>query len=83
MSLQGLLWAPRLGNNARWSYRIESQGLALLYNRSIQGFNRMPKLGGCVNCKMQDILPVVNYIIYSSTNSTKWNQIKPHLKWSP
>ena len=77
----GLLGAPRLGNHARWSYRIENQGLNQLYHRSINGFNRMPKLGGCVNCKDEDILAAVNYMIYASVNSTKWRQVKPHLKW--
>ena len=63
---KGLMGAPRLGNKARFNYRIEHQGLEALYRRTIEGFNRMPQMGGCVQCSKEDIHAAVDYLLKQS-----------------
>ena len=73
---QGKMGAPRIGNGQSWYNRIQSEGVNVFYQRSIKGFNSMPKLGGCVNCSKNDIIAAVDYMLYQSLSRSQWKQAK-------
>lgn len=73
---KGLMGATLIGNKARWLYRLNTQGLDKLYQRSINGYNRMPKLGGCVNCSKDDVKDAVDYLLSRSIDYRKWHHFK-------
>lgn len=59
--------APKVGSAGNWFNRIVSAGsINTLYERTINGFNNMPALGGCVNCTDNDVRSAVNYMLFKS-----------------
>ncbi len=72
----GKMGATLLGNKARWLFRLKSQGLENLYQRSIDGFNRMPIQGGCVNCSNDDVKDAVDYLLSRSIGYKNWQHYK-------
>ena len=51
--------APRLGNSAEWGPRLET-GRALLMKHTLEGFNKMPPLGYCMDCEMGDFAAMID-----------------------
>lgn len=51
--------APVMGDSAAWAPRLE-QGRALLMKSTLEGFNRMPPLGYCMDCDMRDFAAMID-----------------------
>lgn len=50
--------APRLGDEEAWDHRLE-KGEAELYLHTLDGFNRMPPLGYCMDCEGEDFAAMI------------------------
>ncbi len=61
----GAAGAPRVGNAADWSARIE-KGMDTLLTNTINGINAMPAKGLCFTCTDDDLKAVVEYMISKS-----------------
>lgn len=61
----GAAGAPILGKKAAWTARV-AQGVEVLYQHAIGGYNAMPAKGGCINCSDEEIKSVVDYILANS-----------------
>lgn len=62
----GAAGAPRFGNSADWSARLE-KGMDTLVEHTINGFNNiMPPKGMCFTCSDDDLRAVVQYILDES-----------------
>lgn len=51
--------APRMGDREAWQSRLEKGNVQLL-NHTVEGFNRMPPLGYCMDCEAQDYAAMIN-----------------------
>jgi len=58
----GMMGAPKLGDRAAWSARIE-QGAAKLTEHAITGIRKMPARGTCKTCSDDDIANAVAYMM--------------------
>lgn len=58
----GVLGAPRKGNAGDWEDRLP-QGMEVLVQHTIEGFNAMPPRGGCGNCSDEEIEAAVEHMI--------------------
>lgn len=58
----GMMGAPKLGDRAAWSTRVE-QGTSKLTNHAINGINKMPPRGNCKSCSDEDIANAVAYML--------------------
>jgi cytochrome c5 len=58
----GMMGAPKLGDRAAWSARIE-QGASKLTQNAINGIRKMPARGTCKSCSDQDIANAVAYML--------------------
>lgn len=61
----GAAGAPKLGDVAAWSGRID-QGMETLYTHAIKGLNAMPAMGLCMSCSEDEIKATVDYIVDAS-----------------
>lgn len=62
----GAAGAPRFGNSADWSARLE-KGIDVLVEHTINGFNNvMPPKGMCFTCSDEDLRAMVQYILDES-----------------
>ncbi|MDO8908677.1 MAG: c-type cytochrome [Pseudohongiella sp.] len=62
----GAAGAPRMGNSADWSARLE-KGMDVLVEHTINGFNNiMPPKGMCFTCSDDELRAIVQYIIDES-----------------
>lgn len=62
----GAAGAPRFGNSADWSARLE-KGMDVLVEHTINGFNNvMPPKGMCFTCSDDDLRAVVQYMLDES-----------------
>lgn len=62
----GAAGAPRMGNSADWSARME-KGFDTLVRHTIEGYNNiMPPRGMCFNCTDEQLAEVVQYILDES-----------------
>lgn len=62
----GAAGAPRFGNSADWSARLE-KGMDVLVEHTINGFNNiMPPKGMCFTCSDEDLRAMVQYILDES-----------------
>ena len=61
----GVGGAPKIGDTEQWSKRME-QGLELVYEHAIKGFNTMPAKGLCADCSDDEIKAVVDYMLEGS-----------------
>ena len=62
----GAAGAPRMGNAADWSARLE-KGMDVLVEHTINGFNNvMPPKGMCFTCSDDDLKALVQYILDES-----------------
>ncbi len=61
----GAAGAPKKGDTAAWSPRIE-KGLETLVSHAINGFNAMPAKGGCSGCSDEEIENAVKHMVEAS-----------------
>lgn len=62
----GAAGAPRFGNSADWSARLE-KGMDVLVTNTINGYNNiMPPKGMCFTCSDDDLRALVQYILDES-----------------
>jgi cytochrome c5 len=57
----GAAGAPKLGDAADWDPRIK-QGMPVLFQHAINGFNSMPPKGTCMSCSDEEIKAAVQYL---------------------
>jgi cytochrome c5 len=58
----GMMGAPKLGDKAAWSARVE-QGEATLVDHALVGIRKMPPRGTCKTCSDADIANAVAYML--------------------
>jgi len=51
--------APKMGDVEAWTERRKA-GDAMLMQHTIEGFNRMPALGYCMDCELSDFAAMIN-----------------------
>jgi cytochrome c5 len=62
----GAAGAPRMGNAADWTARME-KGRAILLENTINGYNNiMPPKGMCFTCSNDELAAVLDYILEQS-----------------
>jgi cytochrome c5 len=57
----GAAGAPKLGDVPDWSSRIK-QGMDVLFQHAINGFNSMPPKGTCMSCSDAEVKAAVQYL---------------------
>lgn len=57
----GAAGAPKFGDAAAWSARIE-KGSDALYANALKGLNAMPPKGMCMDCTTDEIKAAVDYL---------------------
>lgn len=57
----GVMGAPKMGDAGAWAPRI-AQGMDVLVEHAIKGFNAMPPKGGCMACSDDEIKATVEYM---------------------
>ncbi|MGA7596003.1 MAG: c-type cytochrome [Gallionella sp.] len=62
---EGRMGAPKIGDKAAWSGRIE-QGVSKLTDHAFLGYRNMPARGDCNFCSDQDIVNAVSYMVDQS-----------------
>ena len=53
--------APVMGDSESWAPRLK-KGNAVLYTHTLEGFNRMPPLGYCMDCTGEDFAAMINLL---------------------
>jgi cytochrome c5 len=61
----GVMGAPKYGDAAAWSART-AQGMDVLLEHAIKGFNAMPAKGGCMACSDDEIKAAIEYMLEGS-----------------
>lgn len=57
--------APKFGDANDWTPRI-AQGIDVLYQHAINGYNSMPMKGTCVTCSNAEVKAAVDYLVNNS-----------------
>jgi cytochrome c5 len=57
--------APRVGHPEEWVGRVE-QGETVLLTHTIEGYNRMPPLGYCMDCEAEDFEALIQFMARGS-----------------
>ncbi len=63
--LVGVMAAPKIGNTKDWEKRAQ-QGLSVLNEHALKGFNNMPAKGGNMSLSVEDIKNAVNYLLQTA-----------------
>ncbi len=58
----GIAGAPATKDAAAWAPRI-AQGMEVMTDHAIKGFNAMPAKGTCMNCTDDEIIAAINVMI--------------------
>ena len=58
----GVLGAPKPNVADEWEERV-AQGMDIMLQKSIDGFNAMPPRGTCMNCSDDEILAAIEFMI--------------------
>lgn len=58
----GIANAPKFGDAAQWSERID-KGRDVLYNSVLNGLGTMPPRGTCAGCSDDDLQALVDYML--------------------
>lgn len=53
--------APAAGDRAAWAPRL-AQGMDVLIERTINGYQGMPPLGACMDCSEDDFVALIRYM---------------------
>lgn len=59
--VDGNAGAPRVGNAEEWQPRL-AQGPDVLFDHTINGFNKMPPLGYCMSCEAADFQALIDFM---------------------
>ncbi len=59
--LDGNAGAPRAGREDEWQPRL-AQGMDVLLDHTIRGFNKMPPLGYCMACEEADFRAMIEFM---------------------
>lgn len=62
----GAAGAPKIGDTTDWDDRTKQQGMALVMQRAINGYNSMPPKGACMDCSDDEVKAAVHYLIDQS-----------------
>lgn len=62
----GAAGAPKLGDAAAWTARVDSKGMEMLVANAINGIGAMPAKGACGDCSDEEIAATVEHIIANS-----------------
>jgi len=62
----GALGAPKFGDAAAWTARVDDKGIDNLISNAINGINSMPPMGTCASCSEDDIAATVRYMVENS-----------------
>ncbi len=58
---QGTALAPLTGDRAAWAPRLK-QGMEVLLEHTISGFNGMPPMGMCFDCEEEDFAALITFM---------------------
>ena len=61
----GAAGAPKIGDAVDWSSRMK-QGMTLVLDHAINGYNSMPPRGACMTCSDAEIKAAIDYILDKS-----------------
>lgn len=75
----GIKNAPKINDHINWQLRSH-KGLGVLYLHVINGYNRMPPLGGCVTCTNEDIKAAVDYMLAYNMTPNQFKSLNTHSK---
>ena len=62
----GAAGAPKVGDQASWSSRIDARGVEGLYTGAISGFQGMPPKGLCMDCSDDELKAAVDHMLSNS-----------------
>lgn len=62
----GAAGAPKFGDAAAWSARLDERGLDGMYSSAVNGFNGMPPKGLCMDCSEEELHNAVDHILANS-----------------
>jgi cytochrome c5 len=71
----GAVGAPLMYDTANWYGRMQ-QGLPVLYDHVIKGYNQMPAKGSCLTCSDKDLQDSVDYILNESMSGIDVRMVK-------
>jgi len=57
--------APRVGDGEQWAPRL-AQGMDVLLQHTLEGFNDMPPLGYCMSCERDDFVALIEFMARDS-----------------
>jgi len=57
----GVAGAPIKGNTEQWAPRV-AQGMDVLTDHAIHGFNAMPARGSCMDCSDDEVIAAIKYL---------------------
>lgn len=72
----GAAGAPILGDAIAWTPRIK-QGLEILNQHAINGFNSMPPKGACMSCSDDEVKAAVQYLVDQSKPGASPGTVAP------
>jgi cytochrome c5 len=58
----GIVGAPRLGNQSDWAPRIKKK-FSLLLKHATTGYRAMPPKGACLECSISDLKAAIHYML--------------------
>lgn len=58
----GVIDAPKKGDANDWGPRLD-QGLDVLTDHALNGFNAMPAKGSCIDCSDDEIIAAINHML--------------------
>lgn len=58
----GVMGAPKMKDPSDWAPRL-AQGMDVVNQHAIQGFNGMPAKGTCMDCSDDEIIAAINHMI--------------------
>jgi cytochrome c5 len=59
--VDGNAGAPRVGHPEEWQPRL-AQGMDVLLDHTVNGFNKMPPLGYCMACEAEDFRALIDFM---------------------
>ncbi len=72
----GAAGAPKIGDADAWAPRIK-QGMNIIFEHAINGYNSMPPKGTCMDCSDNEIKAAVEYLVDNSKASLGQTTKKP------
>ena len=71
---QGRLGAAKLTDTAYWKRQVAAKNVDGLVSSTLKGSYRMPKKGGCQDCRTEEIIEAVKYILSESIPDKDYSQ---------